>query len=118
MEQGLGNGSNAPCVCLDSSWGKFTTPSHLGFFSPPSSSLKRSQSQTAIAGLEEVVLASRVQGSKQRGMERASLELHVLSRDLPWRALEKQEGQGKRVNSLLSLQSDKSCLYNKIIYDK
>lgn len=88
------------------------------FFSPPSSSLKRSQSQTAIAGLEEVVLASRVQGSKQRGMERASLELHVLSRDLPWRALEKQEGQWKRVNSLLSLQSDKSCLYNKIIYDK
>lgn len=30
MEKGLGNGSNAAYVCLDSSWGKFTTPSHLG----------------------------------------------------------------------------------------
>lgn len=29
MEKSLGNGSNAAYVCLDSSWGKFTTPSHL-----------------------------------------------------------------------------------------
>lgn len=41
MEQGLGNGSNAACVRLDSSWGNFTTPSHLDF--SPSSSLEESE---------------------------------------------------------------------------
>ncbi len=63
----------------------------LGFF--PLSFSQTSLSQTTIAGVEEVVLASGVQGCKWRWMERASLELHVLSRDLPWRALEEQKGQ-------------------------
>lgn len=31
--------------------------------------------------------------SARQQMERASLKLHVLSRDLPWRALEEYKGQ-------------------------
>lgn len=31
----MGNGSNAACVCLDSSWGKFTSPSHFFSLSTP-----------------------------------------------------------------------------------
>lgn len=97
MERGSGNGSNAACVCLDSSWGRFTPPSHSGSF-PLVFLSGRSRSQTATAGEEEEVLANGGRGSKK---QRAGSVLHVLSRDLPWRAL---QGQKEALESVYSRQ--------------
>jgi len=72
---GLGNGGNAARVCV---WAAAGGSSRL----PPTLLLfKGGPGQTTTAGVAEVVLGER------RWRERAGLELRVLSRDLPWRAL-------------------------------
>lgn len=101
MEQGLGNGSNAACVCLDSSWGKFTTPSHLGsfFFFPPRLLFEESEPNRYSRGRRGGFGERRARQQMERmDGEKASLELHVLSRDLPWRALQEQKKQQNTVN--------------------
>lgn len=82
MEQGLGNGSNAACVCLDSSWGEFSAPSHLGFFFLL---LKEPEPNRYSRGSGAGFGGQRARQQTVTDGERASLELHDLSRDLAWR---------------------------------
>lgn len=84
-------------VCVRTAAGESVLLPPAWLFLPSFLSLT-SRSQTAIAGVEEVVLESSVQGSKWRWMERAGLELHVLSRDLPWRALVGRKDRGHYIH--------------------
>lgn len=88
MQQRLGNGSNAACVCLGSSWGKFTAPSLLGY---SSSFSERSPSQPAKARQKKWFwLRATANG---RWMENEGSQHHVSSSDLTWYALEENKEQ-------------------------
>lgn len=95
---GLGEWQQCSMCVSGQQLGKVYYSLPLGFFFSPRLLFEESEPNRYSRGRRGGFGERRARQQMERDGEKASLELHVLSRDLPWRALREQKRQQNTVN--------------------